>query len=31
VVGGRQAAVVQWEFYANFCGGPYAGYDCGMG
>jgi hypothetical protein len=31
VVGGSQAAVVQWEYYSNFCGGPYATYSCGMG
>ncbi|ELR19845.1 uncharacterized protein ACA1_133580 [Acanthamoeba castellanii str. Neff] len=31
VVGGGQATVVQWEYYSNFCGGPYATYSCGMG
>jgi hypothetical protein len=28
---GGSGAVVQWEYYSNFCGGLYAGFSCGMG
>ncbi|ELR22537.1 uncharacterized protein ACA1_142280 [Acanthamoeba castellanii str. Neff] len=31
VAGGGSGAVVQWEYYSNFCGGLYAGFSCGMG
>lgn len=29
-VGKHRMIVFQWEIYSNFCGGPYAGFSCGM-
>jgi len=31
ILGEENGCLFQWETYSNFCGGPYAGYSCGMG
>jgi hypothetical protein len=31
VLGRRRACVLQMDYYSNYCGGPFANYDCGMG